>query len=179
MRDYLISEIAKREEERGVLAQRLNLVDIELRVLRDVLVRANEEAPRVARARREPKGDKSKKSTHSRIRVRWRPVVLTAIERFPDPIRNEEIGRIQQESGQQPATATQIRSHVHTYSRSGLYEKLGAGSFRATPKAATAMGMTLRLEPIQTPNKAETTEESSANEQSGDLRNPDASGSLI
>ena len=74
---------------------------------------------------------------------RWRPVTLAAIKRYPEFLRNEEVAELQLLAGQPSAKISDIRSHVYTYVKDGLYERGDAGAFRATAKAAQAMGIPL------------------------------------
>jgi hypothetical protein len=145
MREYLVSEITKREGELDAAAQRIRDLESELRVLRNVLARHDQEAREGSNSRRDPREGRPRQGTKgSRIGPRWRPVALAAILRYPEFIQNEQVPEIQQRAEQKPASLPEIRSHVYTYVRDGFYERGdGSGTFRATPQAAEAMGVSL------------------------------------
>jgi hypothetical protein len=147
MREYLVSEIAKREGELELAAQRIQNLETELRILRDVLMQHDREEREASastnsrRESREPRSDQRRK--RSRVGPRWRPVIKAAVERYPDFLKNEDVREIQMQANQEPGSPNEIRSHVFTYVRDGLYERGASGAFRATAKAAQAVEIPL------------------------------------
>lgn len=75
---------------------------------------------------------------------RWRPVIMEAVQRYPRPLRIHEVQNIQERAGVEPATMNNVRSHFFNNSKPGkFYERVGTGEYRATPAAATAVGVDL------------------------------------
>jgi hypothetical protein len=159
MREYLTGEIAKREAEQRAIKQRAETLTVEILTLREVLSRLDQEEeesrqrashhlgmePGLSAASTTQKMDEPRNGKKSRLSPRWAAVVRAAVQRYPQPVRNDEVAQIQRAAGQQPADSNGIRSHVWVSTQAGLYEKLSAGTFRATPTAAVALGLRLGM----------------------------------
>jgi hypothetical protein len=144
MKEYLSAEIAKREAERQTITHRLAVLAAELNLLKDILARTSEErAGQDNSATRGASRQRSSGRKGSRLSARWAPVLRAAVERYPDALTNDDVPGIQTAAGQEPGDRNQIRSHVWSTAQAGFYEKLNAGSFRATQAAANAIGVPL------------------------------------
>jgi 1-aminocyclopropane-1-carboxylate deaminase/D-cysteine desulfhydrase-like pyridoxal-dependent ACC family enzyme len=139
MKDYIVTEIAKREAERQRITQRLDVLAAELKLLSDILARMDGDVV----ASMTPTHEASRRHRSSRLSARWAPVLRAAVERYPAALKNDDVPEIQRAAGQEPGDRNQIRSHVWTTAHAGLYEKLNAGSFRATQAAADSIGIPL------------------------------------
>jgi hypothetical protein len=148
MREFLIGERDKRMREQRDLIRRAEILNAELDLLKTIIAKfdvgkSSEHAPTTTLVRRAPFPN----SKRTRLSPRWLPVLKVAVERFPNSIQFEEVPDIQRAAGQLPSDTNNIRSHVWTQSNAGLYEKTGSGSFRATEKAAEAIGLPLQKIP--------------------------------
>lgn len=167
MRDYLISEIEKRkiaiakiDSERDALTQRRHALNIELTVYVDVLAQFNQSADQTLMDTRKNdqtlKDDRktegipsliipveTKNTKRTRLSYHWRPVMQSAVERYPEALSYSEIPEIQQKAGYQPVPRRNIRTYMHKLVGEGLYARAGYGKVRATEAAAKLLGISL------------------------------------
>jgi hypothetical protein len=173
-RDRRIAEMHKLESDRSELTRRIEIAKAQLDVI-NVVIEKFDEAPAAVRSipsqRREREGGLN---TKTRLSPRWLPILKAAVQRFPNGIGFDQVRDIQRAAGQTPADTNNIRSHVWTMSKNEFYEKLGSGSFRATQKAADAIGLTLGY---STDNHEITNSESEAPNSSELFGAPKANGS--
>jgi hypothetical protein len=141
MREYITSEIERRRAELGALEERRLILTSQLSVLEDLLKRVPDAgAPRRVRAGRSA----SHSADKGRLSARWLPVVAEAVRRYPGTIRGEEVPAIQRAAGQEPAGASNIRSHFWTNTKPGkFYDRVGTSEYRATDAGAKLVGMSL------------------------------------
>ena len=142
MREFLIGERDKRTKELRELVRRVEILNAELDLLKVVIAKCDEgTSPEQSHMPARQQHGISSKGT--RLSPRWMPVLKAAVQQFPNAIEFEEVPDIQRGAGQLPSDTNNIRSHVWTQSNAGMYEKQGSGSFRATEKAAEAIGLPL------------------------------------
>lgn len=151
MREHLTAEIKKRQTELQGIDQRRIVIDVELSLLRELLAKLDKQGTiRVAGATQSsdsfrPAADtqKARLPAGSNFSPRWSSVLRAAIVAHPRPLTNDEVKRVQIAANQDPGTSSQIRAHVWSGAKAGLYEKVGRGRFRATQAAAVALGIPL------------------------------------
>lgn len=152
MQNILLSEIAQREGERQqcesqrrALEARIGTLDGELALLRHILARAEagEESQPAPAASAAQENEPRKKVAGANMSDRWKCVTRIAVARFPQTVQNDDVVAIQLAAGEEAASREAIRSHVWTFTRTGLYEKVGRGTFRATQNAADLIGLPL------------------------------------
>ena len=149
MRDYLTSEIAKRVSELEAMDRRRVIVDVELRLLEEMMRHLGESAARrhqVSIATPIPLGGAGAARAEAavvkaaQLHPRWGCVMAAAVKRYPASVTNEEVPEIQRAAGEEPSHGEGIRTHVSTQAKVGRYEKIGRGTLRATQAGADALG---------------------------------------
>jgi hypothetical protein len=178
MRDYLNAEIdrrkteiAKIDAERDTLAQRRDVLVIELRVYAEILARSQEtgnqelasmsQTPSIIPPPSSAALAAAEGVTRTKLIGHWRAVLQKAVERYPATIKNSEVPTIQRSAGYEPVRRPNIRTHFHKLVAEGLYERAGRGELRATKAAAELLGIPLGRSPEQdgrtteTPNSGE------------------------
>ncbi len=151
MREYLLSEIQRREHDLDALGREVRsievrkaVLDAELVLLRDMLSRADG-TPEIGMAAvtDQPPRRSPARAGKSRLSQRWACVVMNAIKRYPAEIGTADVPDIQKSAGQPEGSGNQIRSHFWAGVESGLYERASYGTVRATPLAAEVLGIPL------------------------------------
>ncbi len=146
------NEIAKIETERHKLDQRRHDLGIELRTYEDVRARLAHGRDDLQKAKEglEPShetvvGTSATMigSTRSKLAAHWQVVLRAAVERYPEVVKNSEVGTIQRSAGHDPSRSMNIRTHLHKLREEGLYERVDRGAVRATQAAAELLGIPL------------------------------------
>jgi hypothetical protein len=146
MKEFILAERAQRQQELDAMEQRRPILFAEIAILDQMLARWELEQKTHGETRTSqpsfvPQTGESPKGT--RLSPRWRCVMAEAVRRSPRPVSHYDVASIQEAAGQDRASKEQIRSHVWQFAKDGLYEKRGPGSFVATERAATALGLVL------------------------------------
>jgi hypothetical protein len=155
MKEYLLSEIRRRQTDLDGLEQQFRsievrkaVLDAELNLLRQMLGRVNGEPEAAAVVTKEHSPQRRQpKASKSRLSPRWACVVAEAIKRYPAEIGTSEVPDIQKKAGQPEASGNQIRSHFWSGVESHLYERASYGTIRATQHAAEVLEIPLGSRP--------------------------------
>jgi hypothetical protein len=158
MRQYLQSELGKREDELKAHDARVAVLRTEIALLRQILAKALDQSqptpdvggrnamqeqsvPMSANGR-----DPAHREASASLSKKWAVVRDEAVRRFPECITNADVASIQRDNGFEPTSGSNVRSYFYNAVKSGLYKRVEPGVYRATQKAADVAGVQLGVD---------------------------------
>jgi hypothetical protein len=144
MREYILSQIARRQQAVGDLDKQIQVIERqrleiagELRAYEDMLGHVSDSGMRRSSERRKSNGAAQVRSS------KWRTILEHIAAQWPNAVTTADMAAYAERVGS-TISRQAIRAQTSNYSRRGSLERIDTGVYRITPKGAAELGISLK-----------------------------------